>query len=254
LDPSGEEEPIIDEVYPIAGSFATSTGKLLEPDFERLEDLPESDTKGLRIVLHGGTYNKQSQKAIIDMQCDPERTGNEKSPVKKGKHDEKDEKLRKSEAKDKASDEHDDDDDKNSLRFVSYQIEEEDAKVKTLRLDWRTKYACEKFEDDDEDSGKGSSSSSKHWGFFTWFIVMYVPPIRPHNHSPNSTSETDTKSQSQPLPRHIRLPHLRLLAKLQPLQRTRMGPPPPRRHHPRHTLPVEGLVQKSGQYGPRWGE
>ena len=165
-----EDEPKIDEVYPIAGSFAISTGRQLDPDFKRLEDLPDSDTKGLRIVLHGGIYIKQRQRAVIDMQCDPGRTGNEKSPFKKGKDDE-DEKLARSEDEDKEPDE-DEDDDENSLRFVSYQMEEEDKDVKTLRLDWRTKYACESFEEDDD--GGGKDSSSKHWGFFTWFIVLYV--------------------------------------------------------------------------------
>ena len=123
-------------------------------------------------MLRGGTYNEQNQQAIIDMQCDPERTGNEKSPIKKGKGDEGE----KSEADENDSD-GDDDDEENSLRFVSYLVEPDDSKVKTLRLDWKTKYACPSYEDDDEGSGKGSNS--KHWGFFTWFIILYVshPPL-----------------------------------------------------------------------------
>jgi autophagy-related protein 27 len=164
-DEGDPEQAEVDEVYPIAGSYATSTGKGLEPKYKRLEDIPDSDMKGLRIELGGGTYNKQKQRAIIDMQCDPERTGNEKSPVSKGK-DDPDEKLRSAEADEKD----DEDDDDNSLSFVSY-LEDEDKKFKTLRLDWRTKYACESFEEDDQD-GSGSDSSGKHWGFFTWFIVL----------------------------------------------------------------------------------
>ena len=57
-------------------------------------------------------------------------------------------------------------DDGKSLTFVSYGAIDE--KTDVLRLNWRTKYACEDFEDDDDDS----SNKSSHWGFFTWFIIM----------------------------------------------------------------------------------
>lgn len=52
-----------------------------------------------------------------------------------------------------------------SLRFCGYEEEktDKDKKVKTLRLEWRTKYACE-----DAPAPDGGS----HWGFFTWFIIM----------------------------------------------------------------------------------
>ncbi|ERF70823.1 hypothetical protein EPUS_02345 [Endocarpon pusillum Z07020] len=167
-----DDKPHVDEVIPIAGSFATSTGTNLDPIIERLEDISGSDMTGLRLELHGGTYMKQKQVAIIDLQCDPERTGNEKSPVKKKKgKDDEDDKVRNAESdegNDSADDDDDDDDDNNSLRFVSYK-KEEDHQV--LRLDWRTKYACTTYEEDD-DSGSGKEGTSKHWGFFTWFIVL----------------------------------------------------------------------------------
>ena len=171
FNPNDDEKPRVDEVYPIAGSYRTSTGKDLDPKYEKLEDIPESDMTGLRLELHGGTYMKHDQMAIIDLQCDPERTGNEKSPVKKKKDDEDEgEKLRNAESDQKDDPEDDGGDDDNSLRFVSYQ--KEDAR-QVLRLDWRTKYACESFEDDDDnDDGSGKDSKSKHWGFFTWFIVV----------------------------------------------------------------------------------
>ena len=57
-------------------------------------------------------------------------------------------------------------DDGKSLTFVSYGSI--DDKTDVLRLNWRTKYACEDFEDDDDES----SSKGSHWGFFTWFIIM----------------------------------------------------------------------------------
>lgn len=168
-DPDEDEEPQVDEVFPIAGSYATTSGRSLDPKYERLEDIPYSDMTGLRIELNGGKYNKQNQKAVIDMQCDPERTGNEKSPFKKGKGDE-DEKLRETET--------DENDEANSLRFVSYEVGDDSKDIKVLRLDWRTKYACESYEEDD-DEGSEKDSDGKHWGFFTWFIVMYVLSV--HN-------------------------------------------------------------------------
>lgn len=173
----------MDEVYPIAGSYATSTGKGLEPKYERLEDLPDSDMTGLRLELHGGTYKKKSQMAVIDMQCDPERTGNEKSPVKDGKDDE-DEKLRSLEANTKDNPQGDNEEgEENSLRFVSYKEEDEKKGVRVLRLDWRTKYACQSYEEDDDDGGNETDGNVRHWGFFTWFIIMYInffplwPPV-----------------------------------------------------------------------------
>lgn len=168
----------MDRVIPVAGSFATSTGKGLDPSFTKLEDLPNSDMEGLRIELHGGKYLKRSQKAIIDMQCDPERTGDEKeNSFHKGGKDGKDEKRSgggdKTEEKEQQDDGDDDDDgdDINSLRYVSYGAEEGDEGVDILRLDWRTKYACGSYQEGD-DRESGDEDKSNHWGFFTWFIVM----------------------------------------------------------------------------------
>lgn len=196
FNPNDDDKPHVDEVLPIAGSFATSTGTSLDPIIKRLEDIPSSDMTGLRLELHGGTYMKQKQMAIIDLQCDPERTGNEKSPVKKGKDDE-DDKVRN--ADDSADDnDGDDDDENNSLRFVSYQKEENNH---VLRLDWRTKYACTTYEeDDDSGSGSGKDGTSKHWGFFTWFIVLYVPYSLPAqqvwNHDADTPLSLSTASSS----------------------------------------------------------
>jgi len=65
------------------------------------------------------------------------------------------------------ADDHDEEDvsKENSLTFVSYGPVEGRENMEVLRLDWRTKYACEDFEDD-ADGKKGG------WGFFTWFILM----------------------------------------------------------------------------------
>lgn len=187
-DADKDNEGEVDEVIPIAGNFQLSTGKLLDPKYKRLQDLPDSQSEGLRIELHGGTYNNKEQQAIIDMQCDPERTGNERKPFRKtpkGGDDKDDD-------DDDDEDDDDDGDDLNSLTFVSYGFENPDQEVQTLRLDWRTKYACDSFErdddgddgDDDEgrddEGGEGKEANkSRHWGFFTWLILMYVCSFGP---------------------------------------------------------------------------
>ena len=102
---------------------------------------------------------------MIEFQCDPGRSGNEGF----GSIDER---RRKSKRDDEGLADKDDDDkdegDGKSLKYVSYGSR--DDKTDLLRLDWRTKYACEDYvPDDDED---GDSTKSSHWGFFTWFIIV----------------------------------------------------------------------------------
>lgn len=53
--------------------------------------------------------------------------------------------------------------DEEGPRFVAYEPKGEETDV--LRLEWRTRHACE----DDVSGGKGKGG---HWGFFTWFILM----------------------------------------------------------------------------------
>lgn len=150
----------IENVIPVAGNFETSTGQGLNPVVTRLKS-QDANADGLQIELSGGTYNKLKQKAVIQLQCDLDRTGNEQRRKR-----------------DEASD--DDDKDKNgqdespspsSLEFVSYGQVEGKERMQVLRLNWRTKYACEDFTEDD---GSGKKAG---WGFFTWFILMYESPM-----------------------------------------------------------------------------
>jgi hypothetical protein len=50
-----------------------------------------------------------------------------------------------------------------SLSFKKYGAE---GDIDVLRLEWRTRYACESLDDGD------ARQPSAHWGFFTWFIIM----------------------------------------------------------------------------------
>jgi hypothetical protein len=57
-----------------------------------------------------------------------------------------------------------------SLKLISYKAEGQgDDEFDVLRLEWKTKYACEGMTEHKPTSGKNSSS---HWGFFTWFLIM----------------------------------------------------------------------------------
>lgn len=116
--------------------------------------------------------------------CDKEREGNEGQEKEGGDleddkgddDDKKEEKLRRREDKGDGKGKCEDSD--NSLRFCGYTSENEGKnKVQTLRLEWRTKYACE--------DAPPSKDGGSHWGFFGWFFIMYVyPSLSPHTPRP----------------------------------------------------------------------
>lgn len=53
-----------------------------------------------------------------------------------------------------------------SLIFDSYGPLADNGNVDVLRLTWHTELACE------DSQPEGGSSSSEHWGFFTWLIIL----------------------------------------------------------------------------------
>ncbi|KIX07325.1 uncharacterized protein Z518_01978 [Rhinocladiella mackenziei CBS 650.93] len=135
----------VENVIPVAGNFDSSTGKSLDPKVSRLK-MQDASADGLQIELNGGYYNKMKQRAVIQLQCDRDRTGNEMKRKRDGDD---------SEEKPNAP----------SLTFVSYGQVEGKEQMKVLRLNWRTKYACEDYANSDE-AKKGG------WGFFTWFVLI----------------------------------------------------------------------------------
>lgn len=157
---------------PIAGDYTLRNHRNIEATWTLLRDSKshkDADREGVRGELHGGRYpfdnrDGTDQMAIIEFVCDKERTGlegDEKDDRDKDEDDTDDEKLRKRKEGDEA-----DSSKGKSLKFLSYKEEESDKKrVGVLRLEWRTKYACE---DASEDAGESSGS----WGFFTWFIII----------------------------------------------------------------------------------
>lgn len=138
-------------VIPIAGDI---DGRHTDEQLKRLKTSDAATGKeGLRVTLNGGLYDKVKQQAVVEFICDSDRTGLEgEEETKKSEEEKKKEK---------------------SLKFVSYDTDDKELHV--LRLEWKTKYACEGVGGEDPPSppppppDQGSS-----WGFFTWFIIMYV--------------------------------------------------------------------------------
>lgn len=168
----------ITKVVPIAGEYTSSHGRGLEPQLTRLKNSKsngDSGKEGVLVELNGGRYpldksDGRQQKAMIEFECDPDRTGLEGvNGDSRDKVDDNDgeEQVRRAEEGEKDG-EKDDPKNKASLTLVSYRVEGEGAKeIGVLRLNWKTKYACEGQTDH-----KPSAPKSSHWGFFTWFLIM----------------------------------------------------------------------------------
>lgn len=154
----------------------------------------DPDTEGVRIKIAGGEIHEHGQKhgkpasAVIEFQCDHDRTGLEGLKTEESKDEDKDKedgddnkeekkRFRRDDDDDDDDDEEDDDKDKEdsgdtadtsdrSLQLKSFGLV--DDKYYILRLDWKTKYACENYLSDNP----SDSSGGGHWGFFTWLIIM----------------------------------------------------------------------------------
>lgn len=220
----------VENVIPVAGNFDSSTGKSLDPKVTRLK-AQDVNANGLQIELNGGYYNKNKQRAVIQLQCDPDRTGNEARRMKRD---------------DKEEDGDDEEPSTSSLSFVSYGPVEGKEKLEVVRFNWKTKYACEDYADSDEAKKAG-------WGFFTWFILMYGSIRLLRDHKSILDSHLTDFPCKQYIPQCRCLPHLRLLAELQPLRCSRMGPFAARRYHSRYSISIQGLFKKSRRHGfRRW--
>jgi hypothetical protein len=165
----------------VAGTYTTLHNGQLDAHFELLRNSDSNSDQGregFRAALHGGRFpyddskTGDDQRAIIEFVCDKEKEGTEKGELDNGGDREEDgdegdgDNDKKQERQKRGEDDKKDkcEDSDASLRFCGYQKEtnNKDKKVSTLRLEWRTKYAC-------EDAPRDESS---HWGFFTWFIIM----------------------------------------------------------------------------------
>lgn len=179
IDLNGQKNTSVDAID-IAGTYTSLHNGQLDAYFElfrKSESHSDQGKEGFRAELHGGRYpydekiKGRDQRAIIEFVCDKEREGTEKGEVDNGGDTEGDEgndgdgdkKVKLIRRDDDNSNGKCEDSDA-SLRFCGYQLEEnkKNKEVRTLRMEWRTKYACEGAPQD----------ASSHWGFFTWFIII----------------------------------------------------------------------------------
>jgi hypothetical protein len=154
------ESDTLGKVYPIAGELVEKGGSNMDAKWALLQNSKsneDSTKEGLILEINGGFKKgedggkKRPQKAIIEFLCDKSRTGLENLPNPEDQYDEV-EKREEGEAENDGTP---------SLEYVRYDTDGKDADV--LRLRWRTKYACE-----------SDTPPGEHWGFLTWFIIMYV--------------------------------------------------------------------------------
>lgn len=152
-----EKTDSISRVIPIAGEFPDSK---FNPSFTALSKATTSDQEGFRAILNGGSYSGRTQRAVIDFICDPELEGTEgEAKPKDGYKNSK--RAEEVAAAGNAT----------AMTFVSYGPDANPKNIDTLMLEWRTKYACENIDDGD------GGASTRHWGFFTWFIIMCVSVV-----------------------------------------------------------------------------
>ncbi|KAJ8110079.1 hypothetical protein OPT61_g6981 [Boeremia exigua] len=160
----------------IAGTYTSYNGRTIDAKYELLRNSKsnsDSGREGLRAILHGGRLpfddkkNGLDQRAIIEFVCDKERSGLEEDKKDDNKDGDKKEEEKKVSRRDETNKDQCEESNA-SLRFCGYKVEnlEKDKKARTLRLEWRTKYACEDM--------PAEKPASSHWGFFGWFFIMWV--------------------------------------------------------------------------------
>lgn len=111
---------------------------------------------------------KKSVGAVIEFKCDPDRSGLEgirdvaDGSTEDQQQQQQTRQLVRADENDSA------DNNSESLQFKSFGLVDDDSYV--LKLDWRTRYACDDYLKNRNDE----QSSSSRWGFFTWLIIMYA--------------------------------------------------------------------------------
>lgn len=178
----GESDILMDS-WALAGDLRDYKGKDLDAKWESLSESDshaDSEKEGLRLSMNGGVHEvgdkRRPQKVIVEFICDKTRVGDENlwDPTDKyegeGVVDEHAEKGDDSDTpKDGEKDGETGDKAKEpSLILKTYDSSGTDMDI--LRLTWRTKFACLDAGDEKD------STKNAHWGFFTWFIIMYASP------------------------------------------------------------------------------
>lgn len=135
----------------------------------------DESKEGVRLVFKGGNYQKQTQRAVVELRCDRNKTGTEGEVDPEDKYTRPPEedasaKRRRDEAGNTPLDEQDgwtERQVKNEGAAIIWDKYEEsaDRSEKVLYLTWHTKYACETSFDE-------PNGSSRSWGVLTWLFVL----------------------------------------------------------------------------------
>jgi hypothetical protein len=158
------------------------------------DDASQKDGKkeGLRLTLQGGTtYQQRAQRTVVEFRCNPDLEGTEgewesvdeyvPAEKKNARREEKKDDDKTDDDKkdgDKKDDKKDDDKDESTpekqlkkdgaaLVWEGYKREKDadGGDMDTLYLTWYTKHACDAAVDE-------PVAESKHWGFFTWVVIL----------------------------------------------------------------------------------
>ncbi|KAE8145210.1 putative autophagy protein Atg27 [Aspergillus avenaceus] len=160
----GSEET--SQAFPIVGLEHLGHGSK-DPELTRLKKLDAAE-EGLLVKLSGGQYidnegKKKDAGAVVEFQCDRDRSGLEGLETTNEPSDDNNEKQRRRRETDNPPDSGNGSSQR-SLEFKSFGQADDDSYV--LKLNWKTTYACDTYLEDNK--GDGSS----HWGFFTWLIII----------------------------------------------------------------------------------
>jgi autophagy-related protein 27 len=151
----------ISNAFPIAGELKEKEGGYLDVHWTRLKTSKleqDAGKEGVRLEMKGGFKKvddtNRKQKAFVEFICDKDLEGTENLWNPEEKYEDGNAKR-----EEKTGGE-------SSLQLVSYNTTGKDEDV--LNLLWKTRYACESTKKEQDEEKKD------HWGFFTWFIIMYV--------------------------------------------------------------------------------
>ncbi|KAL1877537.1 hypothetical protein VTK73DRAFT_8595 [Phialemonium thermophilum] len=175
IDPRKKDAKDADEithVIPIAGELLERGGKAFEWTAERLSTSKsdgggDADKQGVRLTLRGGVYERREQRAVIELLCDPERTGLEgewESETKYEPGGDDEEEKRKQWREDELGHPEEQLKKKDTALLWDSYGPSADGDVDILKLTWYTKHACE--------TGAPVPGRDDSWGFFTWMVIL----------------------------------------------------------------------------------
>ena len=154
------------DAIPIAGNYLHE-GASLDPKWTRFKASSshgDREKEGLRLEMHGRKHDHFNQMAVVEFLCDADK---EKEERRQGLPNLR---LRQEKDDDNAVPHFNQEEDDGNGGLLKFQGYNEADHTKILSLEWTTRTACEDAVDDEPEKG----STSGHWGFFTWLIIMSV--------------------------------------------------------------------------------